>query len=145
MQIRHLEDSEIEFVTPVLGLARLYQGNGHYLVAWQDKEPLGHAYLALTDPPELQDVSVRPAYRRRGIASAITKAAEREARDLGFGRMRLTVSTNNGPAQTLYRQCGYYDVGAPPQRVQGTIQIRTGPIEVDDILLTWEKNLEGTA
>jgi hypothetical protein len=25
----------------------------------------------------------------------------------------------------------------------GTIRIRTGPIEVDDTLLTWEKSLEG--
>jgi ribosomal protein S18 acetylase RimI-like enzyme len=144
VQIRQLDDSEVGFVTPVLGLARLYQGNGHYLVAWREKEPLGHVYLALTDPPELQDVSVRSAYRRRGIATALTRAAEHEARGLGFHRMRLSVSAVNEPAQNLYRRCGYHDIGIPPRRVQGTVQIRTGPIEVDDILLTWEKNLEGT-
>jgi hypothetical protein len=27
--------------------------------------------------------------------------------------------------------------------VHGTIQIRTGPLEVDDTLLTWEKSLDG--
>ena len=145
MQIRKLEDSEVEFVTAVLGLARLYQGNGYYLVAWRGKEPLGHAHLALTDPPELQDVSVRPAYRRRGVATALTRAAEQKARTLGFDRMRLTVSADNEPAQALYRRCGYHDVGVPRRPVQGTIQIRTGPIEVDDILLTWEKMLEDTA
>jgi ribosomal protein S18 acetylase RimI-like enzyme len=136
-----LDDSEVEFVTPVLGLARLFQGNGHYLVAWREKEPLGHIYLALTDPPELQDLSVRSAYRRRGIATALTRAAEDEARGLGFDRMRLSVSAVNEPAQTLYRRCGYHDIGIPPRHVHGTLQIRTGPIEVDDILLTWEKNL----
>jgi hypothetical protein len=26
-----------------------------------------------------------------------------------------------------------------PQRVKGTVQIRTGPIEVDDTILIWEK------
>jgi len=30
------------------------------------------------------------------------------------------------------------------RRVHGTIQIRTGTLEVDDTLLTWEKSLEGT-
>ena len=145
VQIRKLEDSEVEFVTPTLGLARLYQGDGHYLVAWREKEPLAHVYLALSDPPELQDVSVRSAYRRRGIATALTQAAEEEARDLGFGRMRLTVSAGNELAQTLYRRCGYHDIGIAPRHVQGTVQIRTGPIKVDDILLTWEKNLEDTA
>ena len=34
---RMLDHSEVEFVTPVLGLARLFQGNGHYLVAWREK------------------------------------------------------------------------------------------------------------
>ena len=48
-----------------------------------EKEPLGHVYLALSDPPELQDVSVRSAYRRRGIATALTQAAEEEAATLG--------------------------------------------------------------
>jgi hypothetical protein len=26
-----------------------------------------------------------------------------------------------------------------PKRVQGTIQIRTGPVEVNDTILIWEK------
>jgi ribosomal protein S18 acetylase RimI-like enzyme len=125
----------------VLGLARLQQGDGFYLVAWEGEEPLGHAYLALTDPPEVQDVSVRLAHRRRGVASALNDAAEEEARVRGFDRIRLTVSIDNEPAQSLYRRCGYRDIGLPPKRVQGTVVIRTGPIEVDDTLLTWEKPL----
>jgi ribosomal protein S18 acetylase RimI-like enzyme len=145
VQIRKLEDGEVEFVKAVLGLARLYQGNGYYLVAWSGKDPLGHAYLALTEPPELQDVSVRPAYRRRGVATALTQVAEQEVRSLGSDRMRLSVSADNKPAQALYRRCGYHDVGVPPRHVQGTVQVRTGPIEVDDIILTWEKKLEDTA
>ena len=31
--------------------------------------------------------------------------------------------------------------GAAPRRVNGTIEIRTGLITVDDTLLTWEKRL----
>lgn len=129
----------------VLGLARLYQGDGFYIVAWDDTEPLGHAHLALTDPPELQDVEVRSEYRRRGVASALTARAEDEARSRGFARLRLGVSVDNAPAQALYRRCGYVDAGVAPKRVKGTIEIRTGPIEVDDTILTWEKRLNDTA
>ena len=50
-----------------------------------------------------------------------------------------TVSIDNEPAQALYRALGYVDAGVPPKRVQGTIQLRSGPLEVDDTLLTWEK------
>jgi ribosomal protein S18 acetylase RimI-like enzyme len=140
-QIRELAEPEVDRVGAVLGLARLGQGDGFYLVAWEDGEPLGHTHLALTDPPELQDVSVRPEHRRRGVATALAAAAEREASARGFGRVRLSVSIDNEAAQILYRGLGYRDAGIPPRRVHGTIQIRNGPLEVDDTLLTWEKAL----
>jgi ribosomal protein S18 acetylase RimI-like enzyme len=140
-QIRELAATEVDRVGAVLGLARLGQGDGFYLVAWEGDEPLGHTHLALTDPPEIQDVSVRPEYRRRGVASALAAAAEDEAGARGFTRLRLSVSIGNEAARNLYRGLGYLDAGVPPRRVQGTIQIRTGPIEVDDTLLTWEKAL----
>jgi GNAT superfamily N-acetyltransferase len=141
VSIRRLVPDDVGRVSAVLGLARLHQGDGAYLVAWVGDEPVGHVHLALTDPPELQDVSVRPEYRRRGIASALTVAAEREARDRRFDRLRLGVSADNGAAQALYRGLGYGDAGVPPKRVQGTILIRSGSIEVDDTLLIWEKLL----
>ena len=50
---------------------------------------------------------------------------------------------NSPDAQALYRKLGFADTGIPPRRVQGTVQIRTGPLEVDDTLLTWEKRLSG--
>ncbi len=127
----------------VLGLARLDQGDGFYLVAWDGDQPVGHAHLALTDPPELQDVEVSVQYRRRGVGSALTAAAEAEAQKRGFDRLRVTVSVDNAAAQALYRRLGYGDAGLPPRRVLGTVMIRTGPLEVDDTLLTWDKRLAG--
>jgi GNAT superfamily N-acetyltransferase len=141
-QIRELAEEDVDRVAAVLGLARLGQGDGVYLVAWESDEPLGHAHLALTDPPELQDVEVRPEHRRRGVASSITTAAEQAAGARGYDRLRLQVSVGNDGAQALYRTLGYGDTGIPPRRVQGTIQIRSGPLEVDDTLLTWEKVIE---
>ena len=139
--VRPLLPSEVERVASVLGLARLQQGDGFYLVAWDRDEPLGHAHQALSDPPELQDVEVRAEHRRRGVATALTAAAEREATGRGSDRLRITVSVDNAAAQALYRSCGYGECGVPPRRVRGTILIRTGPLEVDDTLLTWEKRL----
>ena len=127
----------------VLGLARLDQGDGFYLVAWDGEQPAGHAHLALSDPPELQDVEVLAQFRRRGVGSALTAAAEAEALERGFDRLRVTVSVDNAAAQALYRTLGYGDTGLPPRRVRGTVMIRTGPLEVDDTLLTWDKRLSG--
>jgi GNAT superfamily N-acetyltransferase len=140
-EIRPLAHEDVERVVAVLGLARLHQGIGFYLVAWEGDEPLGHVYLAVTGPPEVHDVSVRPEHRRRGVASALIAAAEQETRARGGDRLRIAVGVDNEPAQRLYRSLGYVDTGVPPKRVQGTIVIRTGPIEVDDTLLTWEKRL----
>jgi GNAT superfamily N-acetyltransferase len=142
--IRRLSPDEEERVIATLSLARLHQGNGYYLVAWRGEDPIGHAHIALVAPPELQDVLVREPYRRQGVATALTLAAEEEARGLGFDRLRLTVSVDNTSAQAVYRKCGYFDTGLPPRHVEGTVQIRTGPIEVDVTLLTWEKLLYTT-
>ena len=71
----------------------------------------------------------------------LTSVAEQNALSLGFDRLRLEVSEENTAAQALYRRCGFADIGAPARRVQGTIMLRTGAIEVDDTLLTWEKTL----
>jgi [ribosomal protein S18]-alanine N-acetyltransferase len=140
-EIRRLAHEEVEQVAAVLGLARLGT-DGFYLVAWADGEPVGHAHLALSQPPELQDVSVRETYRRLGVASALTQAAEAEAAERGFDRIRVHVSDANAAARGLYRKHGYRDTGLPPKRIRGTISIRTGTIEVDDTLLTWEKRLD---
>jgi ribosomal protein S18 acetylase RimI-like enzyme len=141
IDVRALDVGEVDQVGTALGLARLFQGDGFYLVAWQGDEPLGHLHLALSDPPELQDVQVARDHRRRGVASTLIAAAEREARARGFASIRVGVSIDDEPAQALYRGCGYADVGLEPRRVTGTIQIRTGPIEVDDVIITWQKHL----
>jgi len=125
-----------------LGLARLpLQGDDLYLVAWEGDEPVGHAHLKVADPPELGDVEVLPRHRRRGIGTALTRAAESAAEERGYERLQLTVSADKEGPQALYCGLGYVDAGIPPRRVQGTIHIRSGPLEVDDTLLTWEKRL----
>ena len=141
IEVRVLDERQVERVVTVLGLCGLHQGDGFYLVAWTGDAPLGHLHLALTDPPHLQDVEVARDHRRRGVAKALIAAAEQEARNRGWTCLRVSVSIDNAPAQALYRTCGYADIGLEPEHVNGTIQIRTGPIEIDDVLVTWEKSL----
>ena len=139
LEIRPLAPGDVEMVTAVLGLARLYQGDGVYFVAWQGVEALGHVYLALTDPPELQDVEFHAHSRRRGVASALIRDAEVEARARGFDRLLLGVSIDNAPAQALYRRHGFVDAGLGMKRVKETVKLRTGIVAVDDKWFIWEK------
>lgn len=100
---------------------------------------MGHGYLVLSDPALLQDLSVRPEWRRRGVASALMHAAETEAFSRGSDRLQVGVSVQNDVARALYAKLGYVDSGLPPSRIKGTVMIRTGPIDVDDTILTLEK------
>jgi [ribosomal protein S18]-alanine N-acetyltransferase len=139
--IRALGADEVDVVGSVLGLARLHQGNGEYLVAWDGAEPMGHVHVTRTEPPELQDLEVREGYRRRGVATARIDAAESDVAGRGATRVQVEVSVDNDVACALYAALGYVDSGVPPRRVVGTIQLRTGPIEVDDTLRTLAKSL----
>src|SRR5262249_21097330 len=139
--IRQLAPGEVDAVTANLGLARLHQGDGIYFVAWEGSEALGHLHLALTDPPELQDVEVRVHDRRRGVASALIRHVEIEARGRGFDRLRLGVSIENMPAQALYRRLGFVDAGLGTKHINGTVHLRTGTFDVDDTWFVWEKRL----
>ena len=141
LTIRQLAEQEIDRVGSVLGLARLGAGTGFYLVAWEDDEPVGHGYVAFTDPPELGDVFVLPQHRRRGIATALTAAAERAVAARGSDRLRLSYGVANDAARTVYERSGYVDAGLPQKRVTGAITIRGERVEVDDTLVYLEKRL----
>jgi GNAT superfamily N-acetyltransferase len=143
-QVRPLAPDDVDVVADVLGLARLHQADGCYLVAWAGSTPLGHVHLAFNEPPELQDLEVRPSHRRLGVGTALVAAAEDEARARGFRVVRLDVSVDDVAARALYRKSGYLDTGLPIRRVKGRIVLRTGPIDVDENLLVLTKSLVPT-
>jgi ribosomal protein S18 acetylase RimI-like enzyme len=140
--VRGLSDHEVASVSEVLGLARLNQGDGRYLVAWLGAVPVGHVHVTDDNPPEMQDLAVRPEYERRGVATALIAAAEHEARRRHAAKIRLEVSVANAAARRLYQRNGYTLAAQDPRRVDGIIHIRTGPIEVHDVLLAMEKRLD---
>jgi GNAT superfamily N-acetyltransferase len=149
LSVRALSGAEVELVDRHLPLSRLDQHareGSTYLVAWEDEEPVGHAHVAWLGThlalPEIQDVYVSPAHRRRGIATLLTEAAETEARARGCMRISLSVSVEGNPAaRDLYEQLGYRDAGVPTVRTVGLITLRGLPFEVDDTLLYLAKPL----
>jgi ribosomal protein S18 acetylase RimI-like enzyme len=74
------------------------------------------------------------------VAKTLIAAAEEEAWARGHRAVRVSMDIENEAAHALYRSCGYADVGLEPRHVKGTVTIRTGPLEVDAVLITWEKS-----
>jgi GNAT superfamily N-acetyltransferase len=142
IEVRPLDEGDVELVSSRLPLHRLGRAGGGYVVAWLSDEPVGHAHVDWSAaPPELQDVFVVEARRRSGIATALTEAAECAAAERGHEALSLTVSEGNAGAISLYERLGYGRTADPPERVRGTIELRTGPLAVDDVLLRYEKRL----
>lgn len=102
------------------------QGEGIYLIAWHGYTPVGHFLLRWSGPYDLHvmqyiDVihsayleagATRVAYRRKGVATALIREAERLAKENGCTWIGLDVaSTDNPEARRLYEKLGYVDWG----------------------------------
>jgi putative acetyltransferase len=58
----------------------------------------------------LKRLYVRPGHRRSGAGRALTEAAIRVARELGYARMRLDTVPSMGAARALYRTLGFREI-----------------------------------
>jgi predicted GNAT family acetyltransferase len=146
--ISELDSEQIAVVDQHLPLNRLDQpgDEGSYLVAWDGDQPVAHARIAWSGTqlglPEIQDVFVATDQRRKGIATALTEAAEAEAKARGWETVSLSVSQDKNPAaRSLYTRLGYVAVESEPVRVTGVITLRGQPVEVDDTLVYMTKAL----
>ena len=141
-----MTDADVARIADRLPLHRLEQAQT-YLVAWDGSEPVGHAHVAWEKTtlgvPEIGDVFVPAELRGRGIGRELSEAAEEMARVRGHGQISISASIENEGALRLYRRLGYRDAGLVPKRVQGTIIVRAGPMEVDDTLLYLIKDIAG--
>jgi [ribosomal protein S18]-alanine N-acetyltransferase len=59
----------------------------------------------------------------------------------GGRRIGLEVSEEDRAARALYEKLGYNQTDDPPRRIRGTIELRRGPIDVDETLVRFEKPL----
>ena len=90
----------------------LYQDNASFIVAeGADGTVLGYAGLqAVLDEGYIDNVAVRPEYRRQGVADALLGAFERFAQaHLAF--LTLEVRASNAPAIALYERHGFVRAG----------------------------------
>lgn len=118
-----------------------------HVVAWTGEVPVGRGMVLFTDHEEystsavregcaeVRDVFVVAELRRRGLAREIMKAVEDAARDRGFARIGLTVSSSAdaAPARSLYRAIGYRHAHGP--FIESTnLRADEGPIPVGAVM-----------
>ena len=84
----------------------------------------------------MDNVAVRPDFRRQGAAKALVSALLGWARENGARFLTLEVRSGNGAAIALYRALGFEEVGRRPR-------FYTDPVE-DALLMTcWLSPREG--
>src|SRR5687767_1931854 len=94
--------------------------SGRVFIAEADQTVVGFvgviARVAPSDPDEeatpytyISDLVVLPAYRRRGVGSALLRHAEAYARERGMTVLRINVLAKNQVAAQLYRTFGFSD------------------------------------
>jgi ribosomal-protein-alanine N-acetyltransferase len=87
--------------------------NGNfYLVALDGDELVGYAGLSVNDREAwVQNIAVRRDRQRHGTGRVMLEALLAEARRRGAGAVLLEVAVDNGPAQRLYEDYGFEQVG----------------------------------
>lgn len=73
-------------------------------ISLQRLDPYGHCW-------QIANMAVAPTYQRRGIASALLKAAKDHLRTVGTQYAVLQVRENNEKARALYEQHGFECMG----------------------------------
>jgi GNAT superfamily N-acetyltransferase len=131
LEIRPAVDADLPALATVFGdrhffpdrLRRQRDGLGLLLVAWLDGGPVGDVYLSwdpaddpqvrrfLPNVAQLIHLEVLSRLWRRGIGTAVIRAAEEAARGLGHSRIALCVELDNHDARRLYDRLGYEDWG----------------------------------
>ena len=66
---------------------------------------------AMAGEAEVLTLAVDPAARRKGIARTLVEAAALAAREAGAASLFLEVAADNFAALSLYRGCGFGEVG----------------------------------
>ena len=86
---------------------------GAFLVVYDDGVPVAGGGLKRLDDEacEIKRMYVVPEARGRGMASALLKGLEDEARRLGYAIARLDTGEHQPAAQAMYERAGYAPIG----------------------------------
>ena len=98
-------------------------GKAAYLIAWYEKQAIGHALVKWDGPAhraiasqldhcaEIEDLFVHPGYRSRGVGSQLLHCAGQMAKQHRVPIMGLGVAVDNPGARRLYECKGFKDTG----------------------------------
>jgi putative acetyltransferase len=95
-----------------LDLGDVAPGNGAFLVAYVDGEPVGCGAIRRLDErtAEIKRMYVVPEWRGRGVSKNVLQALEDEARGLGIARLVLETGNRQKSALALYRNSGFTEI-----------------------------------
>jgi ribosomal protein S18 acetylase RimI-like enzyme len=89
---------------------------GHVWLIDEGGAPAGYAVMTLGYSLEfggrdafVDELYIRPAYRRRGLGRRAVEVVATYCRDTGVQALHLEVGRENEAAQALYRQAGFAD------------------------------------
>jgi ribosomal protein S18 acetylase RimI-like enzyme len=111
MFVEHFGDRVVPALTARAPSGAERDGHGFLLVAADDRRLVGFVHVVPHDlHAHLEQLSVLPAYGRRGIGTSLVRAAMEEARWAGYDRMSLCTYRDvpwNGP---FYARLGFAEV-----------------------------------
>jgi GNAT superfamily N-acetyltransferase len=96
-------------------------GKAAYLIAWYEKQAIGHALVKWDGPAhhaiaarldncaEIEDLFVHPSYRSRGVGFQLLSCAEQMAKQRRFPIIGLGVAVDNSGARRLYEHKDFKD------------------------------------
>ncbi len=119
LEFQHFEEE-------LAGLPGAYrEPAGCLLLAEEVGAPVGCVAIRPLEPPtlcELKRLYVPDAYRGRGLGRLLALRAMQEARDRGYGRVRLDTLPHMTPAISLYRALGFEETEPPaPPPIPGVL------------------------
>lgn len=96
-----------------LAIAQLFEPHVRFFVARLDGAAVACGGVALFDGyAEVKRMYTRPALRGRGVAKAVLRRLEEEARGSGITMLRLETGLHQAEAVGLYRRAGFTGCGA---------------------------------
>ena len=105
-----------------IGLERQQLGKGHTLILCYQEDLAGYCLLNWEPKygfykklgiPEIQDLNILPAFRKKGLGTTLIKHCEQLAVDKGLTQMGISfgLDSSYGAAQRLYVKLGYIPDG----------------------------------